>query len=169
MELQLYLNNLSEVFKRNFELYNDIVIFDKKLSLYGKYKDIGGRTFLTQNDVIDKFEIYEHCLVQSYDDLKYEDLVNFSDYLKDMTIKLVKPNGEHRSSIITGIAVSKNNISKDICNYTKKFKYNKYYKFTLHGWSTVKLVVIDLYNNKVITNKAAKEDYKVYLHTLSNK
>ena len=69
MELQLYLNNLSEVFKRNFELYNDIVIFDKKLSLYGKYKDIGGRTFLTQNDVIDKFEIYEHCLVQSYDDL----------------------------------------------------------------------------------------------------
>ncbi|HAG42319.1 MAG TPA: hypothetical protein DCL31_01625, partial [Clostridium sp.] len=71
MDLQLYLDNLSEIFKKNFELHKDIVIFDKKLNLYGKYKDIGGRTFLTKNDVIDKFEVYEHCLIQSYDDLKY--------------------------------------------------------------------------------------------------
>ncbi len=169
MDLQLYLDNLSEIFKKNFELHKDIVIFDKKLNLYGKYKDIGGRTFLTKNDVIDKFEVYEHCLIQSYDDLKYQDLVEFSHYLKDMTIKLVNPNGEHKSSIITGIIVSKTNISKDIWDYTKKFKYNKYYKFTLHGWSSVKLVVIDLFNSKIITNKAAREDYKVYLHTLSNK
>lgn len=169
MDLQIYLDNLSGVFKKNFQLYKDIVIFNKRLNLYGKYKDIGGRTFITRNDVIDKFEIYEHCLVQSYNALRYEDLVEFSNYLKDMTIKLVKPNGEHKSSIITGIVVSKADISNDIRNYTKKFKYNKYYKFTLHGWSTVKLVVIDLYNNKIITNKAAKEDYKVYLHTLSNK
>jgi hypothetical protein len=165
MDKTLYLEILNQKFQRHFQIKNNEIIFQKQFDLYAKYSETTGRTFVTQKDIIDKFEVNEHCFVKTMENLDLETIYNFSEFFKQLTINLVKPHKEHKSTNITGVLVSENPISEDIQNFVKKFNYSKYYKFYLQGYSDVRLVVVDLTNKSVITNKKGKEVKKVYLPT----
>ena len=56
-------------------------------------------------------------------------------------------------------------IDKSTENFIKKFKFNKPYKLYFHGWSDIRLLLVDLSNNLVISNKQGKKVKKVYIPT----
>jgi len=165
MEAASYLETLSKKFQKYFQVKKDKEIFDMKFNIYAQYTEVSGRTFITAKDIIDRFEVSEHCFVKVVEDLDRRKIESFSEFLKSLTVKFVKPHKEHRSTIITGVIVSEKEIGKDIETFIKGFKHSKYYKFYFHGYSDVRLVVVDLVNKKVIANKKGKEVLKVYLPT----
>lgn len=115
-----------------------------------------GRTFITQKDIIDRFEINEYCLVKTFEKIDNSVLESFCDYGKKLTKDLVKPHSEHRSSVITLVIISDNLLKENTLKLLGKFKYTKYYKFYFHGFSQVKVVLVDLFNNRVYCSKNAK-------------
>ena len=90
------------------------------------------------------------------------------DVLEDLSkqaweegLSKVKPYNGHRNSDITLIiltdtlAEDKNQLIKQI----KKTKFYKSYKFSFHGWSNFKLVVVDLETQIIYFNRLGK-DYR---------
>lgn len=163
MELEIYLNILEKRYAKFFTIEKNISLFNEQLDMYAKFHDTNGRTLLTQKDVIDFYETNEYCFIKSFKTISFEDILKFSEFLNTANSELVKPHKNHRNSYVTGVILSSYSLSKDVNTYIKNFKYSKSYKLYLHGWSDTRLIAVDLENNSVITNEAAKDVKKVYL------
>jgi len=160
-----YIDDLFIKYNKNFSVSKNIELCEKKINLFAEHKGIGGRTFITQKDIIDKFEFNEYCIVNVYNSVNIDDAVEYTEYLKTLINALVKPNKEHKSSTITGVMVCNTSIDKSTEYFIKKFKYTKPYKLYFHGWSDIRLIFVDLSNNLVIPNKQGKKVKKVYIPT----
>ena len=165
MIANIYMENLIAKYNKNFNISKNIDLCDKKISLFAEYKGVGARTFITQKDVIDKYEFNEYCIVNAYNTINMEEVVEYTEYLKTLINTLVKPHREHKSSTITGVIVCNTSIDKSTENFIKKFKFNKPYKLYFHGWSDIRLLLVDLSNNLVVSNKQGKSVKKVYIPT----
>jgi hypothetical protein len=165
MVVSNYIDSLFTKYNKNFNVSKNIEIFGKKINLFAEHKGIGGRTFVTQNDIIDKFEFNEYCLVNVYEEIDIRHVEDYTEYLKTLTNTLVNPHRDHKSSTITGVMVCTSSIDKSTENFIKKFKYTKPYKLYFHGWSDIQLLFVDLSNNLVIPNKQGKKVIKVYIPT----
>ena len=157
-----YIEKLSKKYERNFKIYKDEVIENKKINLYASYKNIAGRTFITKNDVIDRYEINEHCLIKKFDNINKDILMEFWEYGKKLTEVLVKPHSEHKSSDITLVMICNESPREDEIKVIKKLKYSKLYKLSFYGSSQVNLILVDINNKKVYSSKMAKNLKKVY-------
>ena len=80
--------------------------------------------------------------------------------LKAMDI--VKPDENHMSSAITGVLVTKHKPSADIIDTIKKFKYHKGFAFGFKGWVDIRLILVTMEDNYIVTNKKGKEVKEVY-------
>lgn len=168
MDICDYLLQLGKMYEKYFTIEKNIKILDLPIDIYARYSDVGGRTLLTQKDVIDRFEVNELCFTKSFDEIKVNDVNDFINFLKLTTEKLVNPTRDHKCTTITGVIVSGKSVSDDVIKIISKFKYTKSYLFYLHGWSDIRLVLIDLQANRIITNKEGKKVKKVYQNTLLN-
>lgn len=163
MDKVQYLQLLNRKYEKHFQVKNNENIMNREFDIYAKYTEATGRTFLTQKDIIDKFEVNEHCFIKTFETIDLCMAIELGEYFKSLTQSLVKPHKEHKSTNITGVLVSESAINNDIKQYIKKFKYSKYYKFYFRGWSDVRLIAVDLTSGTVISNKKGKEVEKIYL------
>lgn len=159
-----YIENLKKKFERHFDIEKDITLFGEKVNIYAKHFNISGRTFITKNDVIDKCENNEYCFVKSFDTVTNKEIEDFGEFLKTTVERLVNPNKDHMSTYITGVIVA-NNVEENGIKAVKDYKYNKAFKFYLHGWCDVRYICVDLGKEEVITNRAGKMVNKVYTLT----
>ena len=90
-----------------------------------------------------------------------EELEDFSKQAWEQGLLKVKPYNGHRNSDVSliiltdNLAEDKNQLIKQI----KKTKLYKSYKFSFHGWSNFKLVVVDLETQDIYFNRFGK-DYR---------
>lgn len=159
-----YIENLYKKFDRHFDIERDIDFLGETFNIYAKHYNISGRTFITKNDVIDRYENNEYCFVKSFDTVAEKEIEAFGQFLKTAVEKLVNPNKEHMSTYITGVIVA-NNVEENGLKAVKNYKYNKAFKFYLHGWCDVRYICVDLGKQEVVTNKAGKRVNKVYTLT----
>ncbi|GAA0115069.1 hypothetical protein [Clostridium senegalense] len=168
MDSITYMKKLEQMYEKNFQVIKDRTISKKKYDLYAHYKDIAGRTLITKNDIIDKFEVNEYCLVKKIDNLNEKIVGEFLKHSKSLIKEIVKPHVEHKKSNITLILLCKKPLFQNTVQAIKKFKCEKTHCFYFCGITEVRLVVIDLEKEKVYTSKKAKELEKIYLNKLEN-
>lgn len=156
-----YIENLQKKFERHFNIEKDITLFGEAINIYAKHCNISGRTFITQNDIIDRCENNEHCLVKRFDTVTEKDIQGFGQFLKTVVEKLVNPGKDHMSTYITGVIVA-NNVADNVRKAIQNYKYNKAFKFYLHGWCDIRYICVDLGKREVITNRAGGKVNKVY-------
>ncbi|HYE83403.1 MAG TPA: hypothetical protein VEG39_14700 [Clostridia bacterium] len=161
MKYESYMNMLKSKFERHFHIKTDVEILENKIDMLAKYVNISGRTFLTQNDVIDRCENFEYCYIKKYDTISEEEAAAYGQYLKRIADELIEPGRDHMSTYVTGVIIS-SNINDSVKKIVERYSYSKVYSFYLKGWCDVRLICIDLDNNEVVTNKAGKKVKKVY-------
>lgn len=161
-----YISNLERMYKNNFKIIKNKEIASKKFELYAHYQDIAGRTFITKNDIIDKFEVNEYCLVKKVKEINKLLIEDLKLNGKNIIDKIVKPHSEHKKSNITVILVCEDNINDDSVQAIKKFKCEKYHKFYLYGISEIRIIAVDLYKKEVYTSKNGKNLKEIYFKNI---
>lgn len=107
---------------------------------------------------IDSNEFVYFAATQSF---TKEQLEDFSKQAWEQGLSKVKPYNGHRNSDVSliiladNLAEDKNQLIKQI----KKTKLYKSYKFSFHGWSNFKLLVVDLETQDIYFNRFGK-DYR---------
>lgn len=162
MEYDEYINFLQNKFNRYFDIKRNINILGIKIDMFAKYFERNGRTLITQKDVIDAYENHEFCFIKCYENLSIDNIKEYENFLVEAVARYVKPHSEHMCTYVTGVMVSKDKVNDECTCEIKKFKYSKAFKFYLHGWCEVRLIVVDLASGNVITNSKGKSVKKVY-------
>lgn len=162
MDLISYIDNLYDRFSIYYNTNRNVNILNESIDILAQFKDVQGRTLLTQKDIIDSFETNEICYVKKIDTLDISSLTAFTEFLKKAIDTFVQPKRGHMCTYITGVLVTECPIDEDIKQFVQKFKYNKSYFFSLHGWSEIRLLVINPDIEKIITNKPGKKVIKFY-------
>lgn len=160
----IYIDKLEGIYKSNFNITKNKKINEEIFELYAHYKEVTGRTFITKEDIIDKYEFNEHCLIKKIHRDKEGSVESILKYGIELAKKndIVKTNLEHRKSNLTFILLTSEEVCKETINKIEKFRYERYHKFYLHGTTEVRFVLVDLNKEKVYTSKAAKELKNIY-------
>lgn len=157
MNSQEYIYNLKNSWKEYFDIFEDYDMYGENLSIYAKSFVRNERYIASKKSVIDAYENHEHCIVKSKDEIaNANDIINFANFLKSLSEKIVTPDDEHMSTIINGIYICNKGFSDETIKIGKKFKCHKTFAFGLKGFCDVRLFLIDLTENKLYTNRDGK-------------
>ena len=154
MKYEAYIEMLKLKFERHFHIETDMVML-------AKFSNVSGRTFITKNDIIDRYENHEYCYIKKYDTVTEEEITAYGQFLKKIADEYIKPGKDHLSTYITGVIIG-NSINDNARKVAEKFNYSRVYSFYLKGWCDVRLIYVGLDNNEIVTNKAGKNVKKVY-------
>lgn len=163
MDCSTYLDMLSDRYARYFDVQRNYELLDNKLDIFAEYRVKNEKYFLMKSAVIYSFDNFEYCLAKCFKDgITADELQQFTDYLIKAVKQIVKPSTEHMSTFLSGVIVSEKGFSNEVIEKAQSFKYSKDFLFTLKGWCDVRLILVDLEGNEIITNKKAKEVRKNY-------
>lgn len=162
MDQKDYFEVIWKRYERYFDLKRNINLLGENFDIFASFKILNNRTLITKQDVVDSYENNEFCMVKSFEELDIKIVENYINMLKDSIEILVKPHRNHMNTYITGVMVSYSEVASDVIHIIRSFKFTKPYKLYLHGWSEIRLIVVDLSKQVVITNRAGKKVKKVY-------
>ncbi|NLX62418.1 MAG: hypothetical protein GXZ06_07985, partial [Tissierellia bacterium] len=117
---------------------------------------------LSKKIVIYAIENNEYIFIKYFDGLDDNSLKDYTESLIKSIDDIVKPDENHMSSVITGVLVTKYKPSGAILDTIKKFKYHKGFAFGFKGWVDIRLILVTMEDNHIVTNKKGKEVREVY-------
>jgi len=87
---------------------------------------------------------------------------HFSKFIKSLVNELVNPSVETMSTILNGVLISASGFSEEAVSFTKKFKFSKSFLLGIRGWCDIRLILVDLKEKKLYSNKKGEEVLSAY-------
>jgi len=162
MDYKEYLDNIERKLKSYFDIERDYDFNGYPLDLYAKFHFRNERYILSKKLVIYAIENNEYIFIKYFDGIDGTCLKEFIDLLIKSIDEVVKPDENHMSSVITGVLVTKYKPNEEIVDAIRKFKYHKGFAFGFRGWVDIRLVLVTMKDEYIVTNKKGKEVREVY-------
>ena len=162
MDFNDYLHTIEKRLEKSFDLERNYTINNYVFDIFAKYNARTERYILTKTTVIDAVENNEYCFIKFFDSLNQDHLKIYIDSLIGTIDILVNPTKEHMSSTITGVIVVDKKPNINIIDDIKRFKYNKGFAFGFKGWVDIRLILVAMKDQYIVTNKKGREVSKVY-------
>ena len=156
IEREKFLDTLADSFSAYYNLHMAEGEQELPLAFRADYYSRAERYWLTKNITIWGNETNEFAYVFSAPSFDQALAARCIDYALDDALPLVKPHKEHQYTNIKVILLA-DTVEKDVAQYVKKRSFSKSYKFSLHGFSTLKSAIVDLGSQKTVTNSAGHE------------
>ena len=86
----------------------------------------------------------------------------FSQFLISSINKLSPPSVDTMSTILNGILVSTSGFSEEAIRFGEKFKFSKSFLLGIKGWCDIRLILVDLKEEKLYSNKKGTEVLSAY-------
>lgn len=162
MDLENYLNTIRKRLERSFDLVENYNINNYEIDLFGEFNMKTERYIVSKKAVIDTMENNEFLFIKYFKNLNKADLEFYINFLIENIDKLIEPSRDHMSSVITGVLVLDNRPDEEIIRAVEKFKYQKSFAFGFKGWVDIRLVLVIMKENHIITSKKGREVKEVY-------
>lgn len=154
--------NLEEKYSRFYDIKEPPSFVSFPVELYARFYQRNEKYLASKKINLWSLNQEEHCLVKFYDTLTKADLEKMITTLKAGIEFLVNPHPDHMKTFLTGVFITREKISPELAGIVERFKYGKAFKFYLHGWCDLRLVILDLSSRQVICNSAGREVRKFY-------
>lgn len=168
MDFNQYIELMEQRLMKNFDIKRNSKILNEIFPLFAKMEMQNEKYFAAKGVKIWRAENSEFLFIKEFEKISEQDINDFQQFLIKAVSELVKPHSEHMSSTITGVMVT-NQFPIELEKPVKRFKYRKSYALSFKGWADIKLILVDLSLNKVITNNLAKKVDKFYLPSMEDK
>jgi len=149
-----YLSQLKLMYKSYFDLEENKEIADKKFDLYAFSHVQNEKYFASKKLKIWEYTKYDHCLI---DINNKNNLIPDEDFLKNTIDEIIDPHRNHKQSYITIVNIRENSFTEKEINKIQNFSYSKSFLLGFKGWCDVRLIAVDLSNNKVYTNQEGEK------------
>ena len=165
MEFKEYAGTIERKLQRSFDIARDHSINGARYDLFAEFRMRNERFILSKKAVIYAFENNEYCLMRYLPELTPEYAALFMDDIVDAVVDLVRPDGEHMSSVLTGVIVfgegSGDAIAK-AAEEVRKFRYHRSFSLGFRGWTDIRLLLVSLKEGVIAANKRGEQVSKVY-------
>lgn len=163
-----YFNRIAEQYKATFDIYKNKEINGEKYLAYGYFYSHSEKYVLVKEVQLWEAKSYEHVIFMDVYEMTVNDLKKVDELIKEYMEPFLVRKGEkypeknHMYSFLTVVVFTSKKISDDIKRKIEKYKFEKNYLFSIRGYSSGRIAVIDVENMKITTNKAGKVLNKLY-------
>lgn len=165
MEFKEYAETIERKLQRSFDIARDHCISGARYDLYAEFRMRNEKFVVSKKAVIYAFENNEYCLMRYLPVLTAEDAAKFRDDIVSAVMNLVKPDGEHMSSVLTGIIVygdGGEGAVREAAEAVRRFRYHRSFSLGFRGWVDIRLLLVSLKEGVVAANKRGEQVSKVY-------
>jgi hypothetical protein len=162
MTYELYLESVSEKLKYNFDFIENPDYDGISFNLAAKSNIRNERYIGTKKAVVYAYENNEYCFFRTINHIDFKEVDQTIDVLKKAINDFVEPSDEHMSTMFTAILVTNGIVDAGLEEKISKFRYQKSFKLGLHGWTSIRLVVVEIESGKVIASREAQKIKKFY-------
>lgn len=162
-----YLERLLKQYKSTFDICRPYPIGEADYLAYGYFYNHNEKYVLTREAKLWEADTFEHLLVTDGAGTVAaveQGIALLENYIEPELVRKGNkyPEANHMYSYMTVVILTEETPKPQAVTKLKKYKYIKNYQFTLKGYSEGRLIMVDLKNQQVWTNKAAKPLQKVY-------
>ncbi len=173
MERTDYIEKLLEEYSKSFDIDRDFEIGGIKPYAYGYFSTVSEKYVLSPKANLWSIHGFEHILFIEKESITFSDIEEASRLMQEhMAPELVCkgnkfPEKDHMYSYVTVAFICSETPDEETVKALRKFKYEKNYLFTIRGHVEGHMILADLKNEKVYTNKAAKHLSDFYMNAFS--
>jgi hypothetical protein len=162
-KVEAYLKDLEERYKYYYKVERDKEISGVKVDIFALSSTEHFRQVLTKKIKIDQHYTKEYAVVKTLKRMgDKSEVEHFSKFIKSLVNELVNPSVETMSTILNGVLISASGFSEEAVSFTKKFKFSKSFLLGIRGWCDIRLILVDLKEEKLYSNKKGKEVLSAY-------
>jgi len=149
-KLEVYLKDLEERYKYYYKVERDKEISGVKVDIFAKSSTEHFRQVLTKNIKIDKHYTKEYAAVKGEKGfVDKNEVKEFSQFLISSINKLSPPSVDTMSTMLNGVLVTTSGFSKEAL-------------LGIKGWCDIRLILVDLKEEKLYSNQRGKEVLSAY-------
>lgn len=153
-----YLKDLEERYKHYYEIERNKELLGEIVDIFASSSMECFRHVLTKKIKIDQYYTKEYAIVKAKGSLiNKEEIEKFCNFLKSFINNLVCPSTEVMSTTLSGILVSTIGFSKDAVKFGQEFKFSRSFWLGIKGWCDIRLILVDLREEKLYSNNQGKE------------
>lgn len=157
------LEQLLDSYQSSYDIAKPFEINGDVYDAYASFNVTSARYVLIKKAELWRANCFEHTFFRLGKKLCNEDLTAFhrhvTDYIEPELVRGGRktPEKDHMYSFITGIFISEEGISESVKKEIRKFRFLKNYRFSIRGYSEVRLLVFDMENRQILGNAAARD------------
>ena len=142
---------------RAYSAYYDVErCHDGNLVAKAFFHSRGEKYLLTRSVNLWSVEDNEYVFVYAGDELVQEDLEHAIQISSKMGMSMIKPNSEHRSSMITTILIF-TTIDKCCVKHIRTYREHRDFGFMLRGWMDHRVAALEMSSLNVVSNRAGRD------------
>ena len=159
MEKSVFLEKLLQAYERYYSIKKENI--QKPFDAEAEFVMHGEQYILVKAAKIANIDSNEFVYFHASDNLTLDNLLACVEKAWETGIGRVKPYNGHRNSDITVVFFS-NKIEDEVFSSIKKVKKYKSYKFSLWGYSHLKVVIKDVSNGHISSNFQGRSLRKIF-------
>lgn len=158
-----YADFLTRKLEGSFDLEYERTIDNVFFDITGKYYRRSARYMISKNLEIYAQQNNEYLFFKEYSRTILDgDILDLHDFLKRNIDDLIEVNDDHMESVIILLLSCRLPVEDSTRRRIEKFKFYKSYKFGFNGWVNGKIIVVDPFSGKYISNKFGRRVEKNY-------
>jgi len=153
-----YLKDLEERYKYYYEIERNKELLGEVVDIFASSCIEHFRHVLTKKIKIDQYYTREYAVVRAEDSLiDKNEIEKFTNFLKSLINNLVFPSTEVMSTTLSGILITTVGFSEAAIDFGQRFKYSRSFWLGIKGWCDIRLILVDLREEKLYSNNKGKE------------
>ena len=163
MGKETVLERLLASYRSSFDIERPYAVSGETYDAYGAFRVTSSKYVLTKKVELWRAQCYEHVFFKLTEEVTQDLLDRFlkqiREYIEPQMVRHNEPcpPKDHMYTFITGIYICENGISPEMKKQIRRFRFSKNYRFTIRGYCDARLVVIDVKNQKIYGNPAARD------------
>ena len=141
-----------------YDIIRDHQFEGRTFPAFASFHTYGEQYVLIKRAKMWEVETHDYMFLEKADVLDAATLEADIQFVTTKGLAKVSPGPNHMSSALTLVVVA-NQVDDDAMKLARKAKFRKNYKFSLHGWTDLRVAVVDLSRasgKQVVTNAAGK-------------
>ncbi len=161
--LDEYLKDLEERYKYYYNVERNKEILNVRIDIFAKSSTEHFRQVLTKRIKIDQHYTKEYAVVKTLKGRgNKSEVENFSKFIESLVNELVIPSVNTMCTIINGVLINTSGFSEEAVRSAKRFKFSKSFMLGIKGWCDIRLILVDLKEQRVYSNDKGKEVLSAY-------
>lgn len=161
MDRELFLNILEDSYSAYYNIVKDSENAGLPLAFRADYFSRAEQYWLSKKIKVWGNETNEFCYVYAADSFDKDTVDKCVARALEESLPRVKPHKEHQYSNVKVLFVA-DSFDKAVVKHIRAKKFEKNYKFSLHGFTMLKTCAVDLATEKAHPNKAGYELAKYF-------
>lgn len=160
MRQQEMLDRLIEQYEGFFDIQRPFEHDGRSFLAYAHFQQYQEKYVLVRRAKMFGFETHEHAFFAAVDRLDLPVWEDYKRFIMEAERDFVKPHKEHMYSYMTLLLLA-GSVEEDAAADLARMKYTKNYKFSVEGYSTVRVAAVDLGKESFVVNRQARDLKKV--------